>query len=200
MPPFQRPSTGSTPAVNRIETLMIRQLYILIGNDRTGKTTLQKKIIKRLTGENHDTKLHVNKLFDMDFVDGIGRKLTLFTANRSYQEKRADYGTIENYFNSHFRDASVAILSSHSSGARMQIQEMIARGHRRFYQVTGVFFSNAVNDEVRDISELPEWDERLFLENPVASAPDAIEANIEAIAVDFEHEIRRKLGVARVTG
>jgi len=48
--------------------------YILIGDDRAGKTTFQKHLM---------------------------------------QEKMGEYQSVENYFNHYFKDADIAILSSH---------------------------------------------------------------------------------------
>ena len=158
-----------------------RWLYVLVGNNNTGKTTLQKEIIKHLC-DIHYTRLDTNVLFDITCLDAPRRLATLFTANRSFQEKREDYLTVKNYFSKFFREASVAIISSHSHLATSEIDEMVCEGKRRFYNVAGVFFSNAIDEEVRDISATLNWDERVYLKNPPAESPDEIQTNIVAAA------------------
>ena len=159
--------------------MQTRWLYILIGNNNTGKTTLQKRIISHLCGLNY-TRLDTNVLFDIKHLDAPRRLATLFTANRSFQEKKGEYGTVKDYFSKYFKEASVAILSSHSHSAETEIDEMIQEGKKRFYNVVAVFFSNSVDEDVRNISSALNWDERVYLENPLAENPEGIERNINA--------------------
>jgi hypothetical protein len=162
--------------------MITRWLFILVGNNNTGKTTLQKELIKHLCGLNY-TKLPTNRPFDVINLDAPRRLATLFTANRSFQEKKEEYKTVKDYFANYFQDASVAIISSHSHSARIEIDEMIQEGKRRFYNIAAVFFSNSIDDEVRDISSALNWDERIYLDNPHAEDADGVERNIAAAAV-----------------
>jgi hypothetical protein len=162
--------------------MQTRWLYILIGNNNTGKTTLQKKIIKLLCGLDY-VKLPTNVRSPVTHKDASRRLETLFTANRSFQEKREEYKTIKEYFSNHFLEASTAIMSSHSHSARDEIDEMIREGKRRFYNVAAVFLSNSIDDEIRGFSSTLNWDERIYLENPVAHTPEEIENNITACSV-----------------
>lgn len=162
--------------------MQTRWLFILIGNDKTGKTKLQKGIIKQLCGLDY-TRLDTNVLFNITNLDAPRRLATLFTANRSFQEKRGEYGTVKDYFAKYFKEASAAIISSHSQSAQTEIEEMIQEGKKRFYNVTGVFFSNAIDDEVRDISSALNWDERVYLDNPTAESGEEIERHINAASV-----------------
>ena len=162
--------------------MQTRWLYILIGNNNSGKTTLQKKIIRLLCGIDY-TKLPTNEIFPVNHMDASRRLETLFTANRSFQEKRSEYKTIKEYFLKHFVEASAAIISSHSHSARDEIEEMIQEGKRRFYNVAGVFLSNTIDDEIRELSATLNWDERIYLENPMAHTPEEIEKSISACSI-----------------
>ena len=166
-------------------------LFILIGENDTGKTTLQKHVIKRLCWEDY-SRLPVNLRLEVKCLDAPRRLATLFTANRSFQEKRDEYQTVQHYFTHHFQDASAAIISSHSNSARSEIEEMISEGKLRFYNVAGVFFSNAINDEVRKFSSDLNWDERIYLDNPKAESQEDIERNITEAAHYLSDVIIRK--------
>jgi hypothetical protein len=161
--------------------MQIRWLYILIGNDKTGKTTLQKKVIERLCGF-HPARLNTNSVFEVTCLDAPRRLATLFAANRRFQEKKAEYKTVKDYFDNFFKEASVGIISSHITSAQSEIDEMIQEGKRRFYNVVGVFFSNAINNEARQISSELNWDERVYLENPHSDNEEIIQGNISDAA------------------
>ena len=164
----------------KIKTIMRTPwLFILVGNNDTGKTTLQKGIIKQLCSVDY-TRLTTNVFLDITCLDAPRRLATLFAANRSFQEKRDEYKTVKDYFSNYFKEASVAIISSHSHSAKAEIEEMIEEGKRRFYNVAAVFFSNAIDDGVRDISSSLNWDERIYLDNPHAENSEGIENNIAA--------------------
>ncbi len=162
--------------------MQTRWLYILIGNANTGKTALQKGIIWHLCGLDY-ARLDRNLIFDVTHPDAPRRLATLFTANRSFQEKIIEYKTVKDYFTNNFKEASVAIISSHSFSVRDEIDEMIQEGKRRFYNVAGVFSSNAIDDQVRENSSTLNWDERVYLDNPSAESAQKIRENIDAAAV-----------------
>jgi hypothetical protein len=93
------------------------------------------------------------------------RKIRTFSiGNRSYQERLDTYKSVGDYFRSHFRDADMCFVASHvtdSSGTcRSDVEQMISEGHRRFYNVCGVFFENSIaqhREANQDISTLS-WD------------------------------------------
>src|ERR1039458_4265016 len=55
---------------------------------------------------------------------------------------------------------------------------------RRYYNVAGIFLSNAVDKEAREIALLP-WSEVLWIENPELSGEGRIAAQLDGIAKDF---------------
>jgi hypothetical protein len=114
------------------------------------------------------------------------RKLaTLFTSNRSYQEKLAEYRSVDNYFDNFFQDADLCILSSHTNGdARDHVEEMIRHLWRRCYNVAGVFWSNGFDDGAKDISLLP-WQERLWIQNPPLDDQSKIAEQLSEVARNF---------------
>ena len=70
------------------------------------------------------------------------------------------YKSIPEYFRDHFREADLCFVSSHLKVN--EITQMIVEGHRRFYNVCGLFLSNSIasdGDTNAAISELL-WDER----------------------------------------
>ena len=158
-----------------------RLLFVLIGNDLTGKTSLQKKLIERIQGAIYD-RLPVNKLFEIQHSEIKRKYKNVSFGNRSYQEKIGDYISVENFFQNHFATADIAFISSHLVEADIRL--MIEHGHRRFYNVYGVFFSNSIevsNHENSQISLL-NWDERLFIENPTSTDAETIERQLDLIA------------------
>ena len=140
-------------------------LFILIGNDCTGKTTLQKLLIEQLCGIQYE-KLPTNIGLNITHPE-IKRKYSKISfGNRSYQEKIDKYGSVDNYFANHFNEQKIAFISSHLN--RKDLEKMIFNGHRKFYNVCGIFFTNSINENMvlnSDISTL-NWDERLVIENP----------------------------------
>ena len=143
-------------------------LFILLGENNTGKTTFQKHVVKLLSNDNRDYRLDCNLLFQITHPHIIRKICNFSIGNRSYQEKIRDYGSIDDYFNNHFKDADFSIISSHVSGCVDDVKEMIKYGHRKFYNVCGLFFENSTvnhptqNQEISNLN----WDERWFVENP----------------------------------
>ena len=86
---------------------------------------------------------------------------------------------------SHFQDADICILSSHThKPAINQLSEMIRELRLRAYNVAAVFFSNGYNNDAAEISLL-DWDERLWLDNPKADTETEIKSQIEQLAKEF---------------
>jgi len=170
-------------------------LFILIGNDRTGKTTLQKKLIKRLCGIDYK-KLETNLAFDINHPE-IKRKYNKISfGNRSYQEKKDVYKSVNEYFENHFNEQKIAFISSHLNES--DLNEMLTNGKGMFYNVVGVFFTNSIKQDKtsnRNISEL-NWDERLVIENPISDNGDVINEQLEKIADNIVFQIVNKTNVA----
>lgn len=158
--------------------------YILIGEDKTGKTSFQRNLVSHLCGKRY-AHLRRNIVTDIAHPRAPRGFATIFTCNRSFQEKRSEYKSIRYYFKHFFKDADVCVLSSHTRGkSAEEIAEMIRMLKRRCYNVGGVFWSNAFNDEAKDITLLP-WNEILWLENPTLSSSTEISAQLDNIAKDF---------------
>jgi ABC-type oligopeptide transport system ATPase subunit len=76
-----------------MKTLSSKQLFLLIGNNNTGKTTVQKTIIKLLCGLEYD-KLRTNKLIPISNICLLKMADNIFFANRSFQEKIEEYKSV----------------------------------------------------------------------------------------------------------
>jgi len=158
--------------------------YILIGNNNTGKTSFQKHLLAELCGKQYD-RLPSNAANPVTHPRAPRNFATLFTSNRSYQEKLAEYRSVDNYFANFFQDADVCILSSHTSGdSRKHVDEMIRHLWRRCYNVAGVFWSNAFDNNAEEIALLP-WQERLWIHNPPLEDKDNIPDRLSDLAHDF---------------
>ena len=89
-------------------TIKSKSLFILIGDDKTGKTTLQKLLIEKLCGYTY-LKLPVNQTYIITHPEIKRKYRNISFANRSYQEKIGDYVSIDNYFKNHFQPAETQI-------------------------------------------------------------------------------------------
>lgn len=162
-------------------TIKSKQLFILIGNDRTGKTTLQKMLIEKLCGFGYD-RLPVNSQFEI-IQPEIKRKYTNISfGNRSYQEKISEYKTVDSYFQNEFKPTDIAFISSHLVYA--DIQQMIANGKSLFYNVNGIFFTNSIESNTLINSQISslDWDERFVITNPHSDNEEVIQRQLEQIA------------------
>jgi hypothetical protein len=140
--------------------------YILIGDDKTGKTTFQKHLIWHLCGVDKFTKLNTNLIHQIIHSESPRKLKTLFTINRSIQEKMGEYISVERYFTDYFKDADICILSSHSHDSCIhEISKMIEILKGKYYNVEAVFFTNHLNPATEMISKL-NWDGRNIIENP----------------------------------
>ncbi len=147
---------------------MIRKTaYILIGDDRTGKTTFQKYLILYLCGIDKFNKLNTNLIHSINHYESPRKLKTMFTINRSIQEKMNEYKTVKNYFENYFKEADICILSSHShDNCINDIREMIDILNGKYFNVEVVFFTNHLNSYTQEISQL-NWDKRNLIENPI---------------------------------
>jgi hypothetical protein len=162
-------------------TIKSKQLFIIIGDDKTGKTTLQKLLIDRLCGFGYD-RLPVNKQFDIKHSEIKRKYQTISFGNRSYQEKNDEYKTVDNYFQNHFQPADIAFISSHL--VLSDVQQMISNGRNLFYNVNGIFWTNSItNNGVvnAQISSL-DWNERFVITNPHSDNEQVIQRQLGQIA------------------
>jgi len=158
--------------------------YILLGENNTGKTSFQRNLVSHLCGKRYE-RLPRNIVMDIKHPRAPKAFATIFTCNRSFQEKRSEYKSIGNYFKRYFRDADVCVLSSHTHGeSAEEIAEMIQTLKRRCYNVAGVFWSNCFNGKAREITLLP-WTEILWIENPAVSGSTQISEQLDKIARHF---------------
>jgi hypothetical protein len=159
--------------------------YILIGRNETGKTTFQRQLIHHLCGVRYD-RLPINVVNSITHPRCPRGLQTIFTSNRSYQEKLSKYKSVSRYFERFFNEADLCILSSHAR--KSDLSEMIHQLRRYFYNVAGVFWSNADDDQARNIALLP-WDEVLRINNPTLENRQAIEKQLDRLAMEFSEFI-----------
>ncbi|MFW6016860.1 MAG: hypothetical protein ACOCRK_10520 [bacterium] len=177
--------------------MLSRWVYILIGDNDTGKTTFQKEILNILCSEKRN-KLNCNVIFPITYPHAKGKLENLFLMSRSYKEKEdlGDYKSVSDYFNNHFvKDSSndVIILSSRFNNSHLKL--MIEECHKRIYNVSGVFFSNSFNVNNSSVSLL-NWDERLWFENPiVVKNSNEWEKQIKNIAIEFVKMIVNRVDI-----
>jgi len=143
-------------------------IFVLIGDNNTGKTGFQKKILKHLAGEDRDPRLDCNLSFPITHPNLIRKIRTLSIGNRSIQEKLDVYTDVDNYFANHFKDADICIISTHLN--LPDAEKIVMNCHRKFYNVCAVFFTNSILAQQpanAKISEL-NWNDRWIVENPPA--------------------------------
>ncbi|QSO52335.1 hypothetical protein JZ785_27035 [Alicyclobacillus curvatus] len=147
--------------------LMSRWVYILLGDDNTGKTTFQKQVLKHLCNENRDTKLYTNLRFPVQHVNAPSHFESASFGSRSYQEKSMEYGSILNYFAEYFKPADVCLIASHL--VVQDVQEMIDECHKRQFNVGAIFWSNSIESSPTENESIAllAWDERFRVDNPI---------------------------------
>lgn len=162
-------------------TIKAKLLFILIGDDKTGKTTLQKLLIEKLCSRVYD-RLPTNLRFDITHPEIKRKYQSISFANRSYQEKRTEYGTVDEYFQNHFQQGDISVVSSHL--IPVDIQRMIENGRGMFYNVCGVFLTNSILINPTDNAEISrlDWDERLVIDNPTTDDFSQVERQLNSIA------------------
>jgi hypothetical protein len=142
--------------------------FILIGDNATGKTTIQKTLVELLSGTAYK-KLPSNQTYEVTHPYFLRKCRKFFVAGRSYQElkdKPDQYTSVKEYFERKFDPtADFGFIASHLEHA--DIEAMIREVHRRFWNVCAVFLTNSIAAHPHknpDISELT-WDERWVAEN-----------------------------------
>lgn len=168
--------------------LLSRWLFVLVGPNNSGKTSFQRHLIRYLCDQDY-ARLPRDTVFEVRHPRAPRNFATLACANRSYQEKRKENGSVENYILNVVPDADVTIVSSHPSSSEMHdVKDMLRFGRRRGYNMAVVFFENALSNITDDISEL-DWQERLLVRNPPVKESDdqesKIQVQLEAAAVQF---------------
>ena len=160
-------------------------LFILIGDDRTGKTTFQKLLIDKICKKGVYGRLPVNLRFDIKHPEIKRKYQTIFFANRSYQENKENYGSVDDYFKNDFKSADIAIISSHLNIT--DIADMLRNGRENFYNVVGVFFRNSIqNDRPRNSQiSILDWNERLIIENRFTEDEQSINKQLENCVENF---------------
>ena len=165
-------------------------LVVLIGNNETGKTRVNKKLVK-LLAELEYLSLPSNQLYDLSHANFLKKHEKFFVGGRSYQElvgkgtdKNKIYNSISEYFELFLSsdDASISFISSHLK--TNDLSEILTQAHRNYYNVCGVFFTNSTSSKPivnQDISQLI-WDERLIAINPRCEDEDQIELQLGSIA------------------
>jgi hypothetical protein len=168
--------------------LLSRWLFVLIGQNDTGKTSFQRHLVDYLCDQPY-VRLPRDQRYNVRHPRAPRNFATLACANRSYQERRADNGTIENYILHVVPEADVTIVSSHAGNTdTADVKGLLRFARRSAYNVAAVFFENAITENTRDIAEL-DWQERILIRNPPVENGDNKEAKIQeqlqAAAVQF---------------
>lgn len=172
-------------------------LIILIGNDQSGKTTIQKKLARKLT-DAPVGRLDINKPFMITHPE-IKRKYNKVSfGNRSYQEVKDRFSSVDEYFKNGFNEQKISFISSHLN--EPDIEEMIVQGKRLFFNVYGVFLTNSIQENDwskqvnKSISEL-HWDERLVIENPILEDHSTLDDQLDKIADSIVAYLVNQTGV-----
>lgn len=160
------------------QPLLSRWLFVLVGENDSGKTSFQRHLIAYLCDAVY-TRLPRDTVFEVRHPRAPRNFATIACANRSYQEKRTENGSVENYILHVVPEADVTIVASHAGPGDMpDVEEMLRVGRRRGYNMAAVFFENALSSTTADISEL-DWQERLLMCNPPVREGDGKEEKIQ---------------------
>src|ERR1035441_879580 len=90
-----------------------RWIFVLIGNNNSGKTTFQKHLVWLLADVDRYDKLHCNLTFPIKHPHLIRKIETISIGNRSIQEKLDAYISVDEYFQKHFEPADICFVSTH---------------------------------------------------------------------------------------
>jgi hypothetical protein len=160
-------------------------VYVLLGNNDTGKTTFQRKLVWYLChqpkGWTEYKNFPSNRIHQVAHPRAARPFETLFVAGRSVQEFKK-HSSVDDFFRHSFKDAHVCILSSHINPNDVQTaQRMIEYCHDEKYNVAGVFWSNSQSQATTQFARLG-WDERLWIDNPKSAN---WERQVERLAMGF---------------
>lgn len=168
--------------------LISRWMFVLVGQNDSGKTSFQRHLIDYLCNKVY-ARLPRDEVFQVCHPRAPRNFATLACANRSYQEKRGENGSIENYILNVVPEADATIVASHAGISDiLDVKQILRYGRRRGYNMAAVFFENALSDTTKDISEL-DWQERILLRNPLipesATSDEKIQKQLNLAAVQF---------------
>lgn len=155
--------------------------FVLVGKDRTGKTTIQRHIASELCNIPDPKPLPSNSYYAVCDSRLPPTLATLFVMNRSLNEQK--FTTVKEFFSKGFRDADLCVMAAHSDDL-VVIREMIEELRRRCYNVAGVFMSN---DDFANLSKVSmlDWDERLWFMNHRVQEQEEVEEHLWRRARDF---------------
>jgi hypothetical protein len=166
-----------------------RWMFIFVGNDATGKTTIQRVIVELLHGRAYN-HLPSNTSHDLTHPYFPRKCRRFFVAGRSYQEllgKGDDkYTSVEEYFEKRVDAApppiDLAFIASHLD--ETVITEMIRQAHRRFWNVCGIFLTNslAADPQPNAVISRAHWDERWVAENPPSDSTETQNRQLRRVA------------------
>lgn len=161
--------------------MKIKLFFVLIGNNNSGKTKIQKKLIELICGEFYE-KLPSNKIYDI-LIPNLKQKYNkIFFGNRSYQEINTEGKKVEDFFPDELKEADLVFVSSHLK--KIDIDEIIFFAKSNFYNVIGLFLYNSIDKNLdlnKEISLL-NWDKRIILENYIKADESDIMKNIDNIS------------------
>lgn len=169
--------------------------FVLIGNDRTGKTTFQKHVVNIFTDQQRHQRLDCDLIFKISHPEISIKINSLMIGNRSIQERIPKaFLSIQEYFEKHFKDADICIISSHLSMANLK--EIIDSCHKKFYNIGAVFFSNSIGNsntsELNRDASLLQWDRRFLVTNPLQEDQKVIDEQIRLAAESFSEMIIKR--------
>lgn len=176
-------------------TIKSKMLFILIGDDRTGKTNLQKILIRKICNQGYD-KLPTNLKFDITHPEIKRKYQSISFGNRSYQEKLDEYGTVDDYFDKYFKPADICFISSHL--IENDIKQMIINGKMRYYNVIGIFWSNSIESNPKANAQISalNWDERHYIENPINPDENIVKKQLDLIASNIVHLLVNRTNIS----
>lgn len=165
--------------------------FILLGDNNTGKTTLQKNIIEILFGYTYK-KLPSNQRYPIKH-SAFRNLESIFIMGRSFQEKYRD-NKIDSYFENDFIKCDICILSSHvndeTSNCLNIVSQMIDKCHERKFNVAAVYFTNATYRD-KAIFNLP-WNLRINMNNRRKLKEEEIIDQIKGMAEEFTGMLLRE--------
>jgi len=156
--------------------------YVLVSDDRTGKTTLQKEILLRLCGIDNFRRLDSNQEYRISNVLMPSSVKTLYLIGRSYDEQGV---TASNHYSLSFHTSDIVFLSFHAKITNVpEIAKLFQLLRADFYNVSGVFFQNCQTTAAREIARL-NWDEVIWLNNPLLKNTDDAPSQLRDIGTRF---------------
>jgi hypothetical protein len=160
--------------------MLSRWVYLLIGDNNTGKTTFQRKLVEHLCSHSRK-KLESNRSYEISpnfKTDGLK---SIHILGRSFQEREATRD-IDRYFCTLFPHEDLSILSSHS--IYNDIIRVIENCHNNFYNVCAIFFSNSAKQYTGGITHI-RFQDMLFLKNDPLDKKELIEEQLSTLAKEF---------------